>query len=320
MNRGTTSAEFDLELDWVAYDALNEVPMDPEHRFTLDPNSVAIFLQTDAITVNQTDEPDGHCLTVDNLTVNATLFITLDLVNICDKEIHYPGVNATADNPLVSGFLGMVEWYYLIFADTSYPHSWQLVLNETIPNGTEITLTFEATILNCGEEDNWHDCPDSVLQHTFTAGSDNSDNGTNTEPEPEPPIEGCMDSDATNFDNLAEIDDGTCEYPVPEPEPEPLIEGCMDSNATNFNNLAEVDDSTCVYPEPEPEPEPQTGPQDTIEDDQSSSGSGNSQSSGGLTTGQFIRVALGLLTLIAGAFLITLMVRVRNQDDEPKFE
>ena len=47
---------------------------------------------------------------------------------------------------------------------------------------------------------------------------------------------------------------------------------------------------------------------------------GNSQSSGGLTTGQFIRVVLGLLTLIAGAFLITLVIRVRNQDDEPKFE
>ena len=92
----------------------------------------------------------------------------------------------------------------------------------------------------------------------------------------------------------------------------------MDSNATNFDTLVEVDDGTCVYPEPEPEPHP--GPQDTTEDDQSSSGSGDSQSSGGLTTGQFIRVALGLLTLIAGAFLITLMIRVRNHDDEPKFE
>nr|MCS5536382.1 hypothetical protein [Candidatus Poseidoniales archaeon] len=323
MNRGATSAEFDLELDWIAYDALNEVPMDPEHRFTLDPHSIAIFLEADALPFNQSDEPDGHCLTVDNLTVNETLFITLDLVNICDKEIHYPGVNATADNPLVSGFSGMVEWYYLIFAETSYPHSWQLALNETIPNGTAITLTFEATILNCGETDNWHDCPDSILQHTFTVGG--QDNGTNTTtPEPEPPIEGCMDTDAMNFDILAEVDDDTCEYPEPEPEPEPepSIEGCMDSNATNFDNLAEVDDSTCVYPEPEPEPEPepQTGPQDTIGDDQSSSGSGDSQSSGGLTAGQFIRVALGLLTLIAGAFLITLMIRVRNQDDEPKFE
>ncbi len=99
-------------------------------------------------------------------------------------------------------------------------------------------------------------------------------------------------------------------YPEPEPEPEPLTEGCTDSNATNFDSVAEVDDGTCVYPEPEPEPEPepQTGPDPTIDDDQSSSGSGDSQSSGGLTTGQFIRVVLGLLTLIAGAFLITLMI------------
>ena len=209
-------------------------------------------------------------------------------MNICDKDIHYPGVNATADNPLVNGFPGMVEWYYLIYPGASYPHSWQLALNETIPNGTDITLTFEAVILNCGNPDNWHDCPDSVLQHTFTVGDSN--NGTN------------------NID--------------PEPEPEPLTEGCTDSNATNFDSVAEVDDGTCVYPEPEPEPEPepQTGPDPTIDDDQSSSGSGDSQSSGGLTTGQFIRVVLGLLTLIAGAFLITLMIRVRSQDDEPKFE
>ena len=60
---------------------------------------------------------------------------------------------------------------------------------------------------------------------------------------------------------------------------------------------------------------------DTVDsDDQSSSGSGDSQSSGGLTVGQLIKVALGVLTLIAGAFLVTMVIRVRNQEDEPKFE
>jgi hypothetical protein len=59
---------------------------------------------------------------------------------------------------------------------------------------------------------------------------------------------------------------------------------------------------------------------ENIEDDQSSSGSSDSQGTGGMTAGQFIKVALGVLTLIAGAFLVTLMVRVRNQDDEGKFE
>ena len=40
-------------------------------------------------------EPDGHCLILQNLTVNETLYFTLELTNICDKGINYPGVNAT---------------------------------------------------------------------------------------------------------------------------------------------------------------------------------------------------------------------------------
>jgi len=58
-------------------------------------------------------------------------------------------------------------------------------------------------------------------------------------------IEGCMDSDADNYDENATVDDGSCES-----QPDPMKEGCMDSNATNFDNLAEVDDGTCEYPPP----------------------------------------------------------------------
>ncbi len=106
MNRGTTTAEFDLDLDWVANDSLNGIEMDSQHRFTLDAHSVAIFLQPDVLIINETRDPDGHCLILDNLTVNATYFVTLDLVNICEKSINYPGINATADYPL--DFLGML--------------------------------------------------------------------------------------------------------------------------------------------------------------------------------------------------------------------
>ena len=77
-------------------------------------------------------------------------------------------------------------------------------------------------------------------------------------------------------------------------------------------------------PEPEIESEPETTPEISPPNpdnaDETASDSGDSQSSGGLTTGQFIKVVLGFLTLIAGAFLVTLMVRVRHQDDEGKFE
>ncbi len=109
--------------------------------------------------------------------------------------------------------------------------------------------------------------------------------GLIVEVEPEPPIEGCMDSNATNFDNLAEIDGGTCIYP----EPEPPIEGCMDFNATNFDNLAEIDDGTCIYPEPEPE----VGAEDNNTED----GVNDLQNLGVATDG-FPWVGLGVLFII----------------------
>ena len=93
-------------------------------------------------------------------------------------------------------------------------------------------------------------------------------------------------------------------------------------------------------PEPEPEPEPQciegeTRPADdgcndcvcgggewactemacpSIDDDDSST-----TSAGGMTTSQMVRIVLGVLTLIASIFLLTLLIRGRSQDDEEKF-
>ncbi|MGB0179368.1 MAG: hypothetical protein ACPF8U_04850, partial [Flavobacteriales bacterium] len=48
---------------------------------------------------------------------------------------------------------------------------------------------------------------------------------------------GCTDSTATNYDETAEYDDGSCEYDVP---------GCTDATACNYNADATVDDGTCL--------------------------------------------------------------------------
>ena len=56
------------------------------------------------------------------------------------------------------------------------------------------------------------------------------------------PISGCMSPEALNFNPLATIDDGTCEF-APDPIP-----GCMNPLATNYNPLATVDDGTCELP------------------------------------------------------------------------
>jgi len=54
-----------------------------------------------------------------------------------------------------------------------------------------------------------------------------------------PPIYGCMDPTALNYDSTATVDDGSCSYPY-------LIPGCMDPLSSNFNPWAQVDDGSCL--------------------------------------------------------------------------
>lgn len=55
--------------------------------------------------------------------------------------------------------------------------------------------------------------------------------------QPESGILGCTDNSALNYNNLAAVEDGSCEYP---------IEGCTNSSALNYNSDAIVDDGSCV--------------------------------------------------------------------------
>ncbi len=68
-----------------------------------------------------------------------------------------------------------------------------------------------------------------------------------------PPIEiipGCMDENATNYDQNATEDDGTCEYLDTDGDgvfDHLEIEGCTDEIATNFDQNATEDDDSCEY-------------------------------------------------------------------------
>jgi hypothetical protein len=54
-------------------------------------------------------------------------------------------------------------------------------------------------------------------------------------------IVGCADASALNFDPLATDSDNTlCEFPVP-------FEGCTDPAANNYNELANIEDGSCLY-------------------------------------------------------------------------
>ena len=138
---------------------------------------------------------DAHCLVLNNLTMNQTYYVSIYVVNICSDGINYPGVNASSDNYGVDGLDEM--WWYLIpgsninssnISDYPYYHmSYQLSLNQSIPNGTTISLHFEATVLHCGPNNSWsNDCPNSnnsnlSYQFTYPLGyNSTNNNGNNT--------------------------------------------------------------------------------------------------------------------------------------------
>lgn len=54
------------------------------------------------------------------------------------------------------------------------------------------------------------------------------------------PDEGCTDTSANNYDDDAEVDDGSCEY-------DPTV-GCIDALALNFEPLATISGGVCIYP------------------------------------------------------------------------
>jgi len=61
------------------------------------------------------------------------------------------------------------------------------------------------------------------------------------------PTYGCTNDAAPNYDPEADIDDGSCEPNPPPPRP-----GCTDPEAENYDEEAQEDDGSCTYEEPEP--------------------------------------------------------------------
>ena len=126
---------------------------------------------------------DGHCLILSNLTMNQTYYVTLYLVNTCNNSIHYPGINASASNPGVYGIND--GWWYMIGGSNSslsyHQSGYQLSFNQSIQNGTWIYLYFEATVLNCGQNNSWsHQCPNSTLSMSFQYNPPSNSGGNNT--------------------------------------------------------------------------------------------------------------------------------------------
>ena len=130
---------------------------------------------------NNTSGNDAHCLTIDNITMSPTYVLTFDLVNICSIQMNYPGVYASADHDGVSGLPNTYSWwYYAILPNDSYNFSFQLSFDENVSNNTVVNLIINPTILNCGGNNSWHECPDSSGNYTFTYVILSNNSGGNT--------------------------------------------------------------------------------------------------------------------------------------------
>ena len=77
--------------------------------------------------------------------------------------------------------------------------------------------------------------------NTGGGGSTGGGGGYPDQPDDPPIIYGCMDKNASNYDELAGQDDGSCQYPPSTP-----VRGCTNPKATNYNKDAIEDDGSCV--------------------------------------------------------------------------
>ncbi|MCW3808120.1 hypothetical protein, partial [Plebeiibacterium marinum] len=59
-------------------------------------------------------------------------------------------------------------------------------------------------------------------------------------------VYGCTDILALNYDSLATVNDGSCEYSTTDTI-STGIPGCMDVLALNYDSLATVSDGSCEY-------------------------------------------------------------------------
>ena len=105
-------------------------------------------------------------------------------------------------------------------------------VNITVPN-TMSTFTLFASTGSTSFTVYYNPSTTTIINNTATSGSVNL---LETEEGELPCILGCTDSEAFNYNQEAEFDDGNCEA---------IAEGCMDTNYSEYNQDANTEDNSC---------------------------------------------------------------------------
>ena len=151
-----------------------------------------------------------------------------------ELALHVP---ATIEEEGTGNVFGVHSFVPSGFGSTSIPGMALPDLPGAVPVGQQACLTLEGTPTQAGEYDVVlvGELFLSVFGTAFSAGTYTLDHPVVVDPNPNP-ISGCTYSGSSNFNPLANVDDGGC-----------LFEGCTDPEADNHHPLFNVEDGSCVY-------------------------------------------------------------------------
>ena len=142
-----------------------------------------------------------------------------------DNAYYFTADNGVVEISMVQEEDGTGQYGVFVFDGDPLDTLSSLVASQTGFSGGDITMSFESN-----DSTTYY----VVVDHLATWGCFAYDL-TLTQV-----YSGCMDSLALNYDPMATIDDGSCEFD--------FVYGCIDSLACNYADTADVDDGSCFYP------------------------------------------------------------------------
>lgn len=159
------------------------------------------------------------------------------MVGISDSLELALNVPATIEEEGTGNVFGVHSFVPSGFGSTNIPGMALPDLPGAVSVGQQACLTLDGTPTQAGEYDVVlvGELFLSVFGTAFSAGTYTLDHPVVVDPNPNP-ISGCTYSGSSNFNPLANVDDGGC-----------LFEGCTDPEADNHHPLFNVDDGSCVY-------------------------------------------------------------------------